>query len=300
MMEKLVAAVMIMTMAVGMTACGGGSFDLDKEINQAAEWVMEAFPSPGVGSVGGDWAVKGVSASGIENDSLGEYFERYYDDVRVNTKQSEGIIDEFYYTGNARVVIGVESVGKDSTDVEGYNLVEPLDNYKKVTDQGINAAAYALIASNVADADLENEENYIKFILDEAESNKLYEKTDKADYAAIVIEGLSFYDDREEVKEMIEKCIGCLSEAQLEDGSLGNCESTAEAIMALTCAGVDQMSDERFVKDGKTLIDGLMLYKAKDGYLHMADDEETDYMSAEKALLALSSVKLLQQGETLY
>lgn len=298
--KKTTAVIMSLILIMGMAACGSNEFNLDEELETAAKWVIEAYPSPGVGSIGGDWAVKGVASSGIESENLDEYFQLYYDDVRAKVKQSEGLLDQFYYTTNARVAIGVEAIGKDATDVEGYNLIEALDAYDKLTEQGVNAAAYALVGANVAGVQLENEERYIEFILNHLEEKKLYEKTDKSDFVAMAMEGLSFYIDRDEVKTMIEKCIEGLAAAQQSDGSFGNCESTAEVIMALTCVGVDPAADERFVKGENTLVDGLMGYKAKDGYLHTADAEEANDMATEKALLALTSMKLMEQGSTLY
>ena len=283
------------------TACGESEINTEKEIETAVQWVKEAAPAATVGSIGGDWAVKGIAASSVEAEEHQAYYARYYDDVRAKVKASKGVLDDTYYTTYGRVIIGVTAIGENPLDVEGYNLVEPLDHDEAVLQQGINAAAFALIGSNLADTKLKNEETYITYLMDYLEENKLYEELDMTDYVSMAMEGLSFYQEREDVAAVIETCIDGLSDAQLADGSMGNCESTAEAIIALTMVDVDPVNDARFVKDGKSLLDGLLLYKGTKGYLHQTDDTEGNQaMSTEKALLALDSVRLFNEGKKLY
>lgn len=282
------------------TGCAGKEVNLDTEIKRAVEFVHRAYPKPSVGSVGGDWAVKGIAESGVTEESLDEYYAFYVDDVRARLKRNAGVLDEEYYTTYARVAIGVEAVGLDPTNVDGYNLIQPLDDYEMITGQGVNAAAFALIASNLAGVTLENEEEYLDYMIETLEKKKLYGDAATSDYAAMAAEALCLYPDDAEAAAMLENCIQGLAEVQRSDGSFGNCESTAEAIIALTCAGIDPLEDERFIKDGNTLLDGLMLYRTKDGYVHLQDGEETDCMSAEKALLALDSLKLVKEGTSLY
>lgn len=112
---------------------------------------------------------------------------------------------------------------------------------------------------------------------------------------------LSFYGDREEAADMIDRAASYLSTMQGDDGSMGNCESTAEAIMALSQSGVDVFSDERFIKNGVSLGESLMIYSSGDGgFRHAEDDGEADQMATEKALIALDSMKLFKEGGTLY
>lgn len=293
-------------MVITLAGCGGSPEEkLDKEIETAVGWVKEMTPAPSLGSVGGEWAVKGVEASGITDKAeLQEYFDVYYDDVRAKSKAYKGVLDKKYYTEYARVSIGLGTIGKNPEDVEGYNLFKPLDNYSKVTDQGINAVTFALIASNVTGLKLNNEEKYIDLLIEEIEKNKLYDDERSVDYTAMCMEGLSYYKEDKNVQATIDKCIDGLAKLQGKDGSYGNCEATAEVIMALTSVGVDPINDERFIKDDNSLFDGLMEYKSKEGYVHTKDAGENaninNLMPTEKALLALDSMKLFQDGKKLF
>ncbi len=72
------------------------------------------------------------------------------------------------------------------------------------------------------------------------------------------------------VREAVEKGLNYLSSAQSENGAMINwgkpsCETTAQTIVALCTLGIDIETDERFIKNGNTLMDGLMSYKLESG-----------------------------------
>lgn len=296
--KSSIALFLALLMTLTFVGCSPSEDDLEGQIKEAVKNVKELNETATVGSVGGDWVVKGFCESGTKVDD--EFYQAYYDDVRATVKSQKGIIDENYYTSNARVVIGVCAIGKNPKNIEGYDIVKPLDNYKKVINQGNNAVAFSLIASNVAGYKLSNEEKYIDILLEDIMTNKSYKSEKIIDYATMSIEALSYYMDRAEVKKAVDKAVEGISKRQEKDGSYGNLESTVEAIIALTSIGINPMSDERFTKDGNNLYEGLMVYRTSDGFKHIIDDDEIDPMATEKALLALDSMKLLKEGKKLY
>lgn len=293
----LVAAVMLT-----VTGCGSKNLPVDENIADTSRYLLQEVDSPTVSSVGGEWSVIAIMNSQIEDETKEAYALRYFDSVRAQVKSKKGILDEEHYTEYARVSMGVASIGEDPTNVEGYNLISYLDDYEKIREQGVNAAAYALVASQMCGVKLANEEKYIQYILDEL---KGYDVTvdGMSDYVSMGVLALSYYKDRDEINNVIEEKIEELSKAQLEDGSMGNCESTSEAIIALTTAGVDVTADERFIKNEKSLLNGLLTYKKDSGYFHVTGDEnyeEINIMATEKALLALESIKAFDNGTCLY
>lgn len=265
---------------------------LEIQTEKTAAYVREVVQAPGVSSVGGDWAVKGLAESGLEIEQ--SYFNLYYDNVRAAVKSSGGAIHDPYYSDYARVVIGLCAIGADPSQVEGYNLTEPLDAYEELTKQGVNAVAYSLVAANVAGVELTQEEAYIKLLVQEMEHPAI------GDFVAMSLLGLSFYQEKEEVKTAIEQGIQYLSKIQKENGSMGTCESTAETIVALSQLGIDVFQDQRFVKKG-SLGESLMLYGVSDGgFSHAEKDKQENLFATEKALLALCSIEHYEKGETLY
>lgn len=297
--RKLALCLCGIFLSVTMLGCQT-NVNIDKEIEDAVRFVYNANPSPSVGSVGGDWAVKGIVESGVEFPEKADYIQIYKDDICARMIRKDGILDEEYYSTYARVTIGCEAIGMDPVNVEGYNLIEPLDDYEMITGQGMTAAAFALIAADLAGVTLVHESEYVDFIITFLEEHQIYGDAQTSDYVAMAVEALSIYKDDPAVAEMLEKCIEGLAQVQQSDGGYNNCESTAEAIIAVTCAGINPLEDSRFIKDGNTMLDGLLKYKTKDGYLHIKDADMTDAMAAEKALLALDSLKLIQEETKLY
>lgn len=296
----IITIAILSIMLLPLNGCGKAELkdNLDTQAKETALYITEKVESPNISSVGGEWAVKGVAESGAEIDE--DYFEVYFDNVRAQVKATSGQIHENYYSDYARVVIGLSSIGKDSRNVEGYDLTAGLDKYEEITRQGANAVAYTLVAANTADIELIHENDYVNFLLSEINLLISEAKAEDVDYISMAILGLSFYQDRTEINKTVQKAVETLSLIQQENGTMGNCESTAEAIIALSQLGVDVFTDNRFVKEDNNLGNSLMeYYVGNGGFSHSAGDKE-DLMATEKALLAIDSMRKLENGERLY
>ncbi|WP_461811003.1 hypothetical protein [Faecalimonas sp.] len=298
-MIKKVKSIFISILVIAVMLCGCGTKNLvdniDEQTKKTAEYVKEKVPNPNISAIGGEWAVKGIAESGIKVED--DYFEVYYDTVRAKVKSQKGKIHEDYYSDYARVIIALKAIGKDPKNVEGFDLTKSLEEYEELTKQGVNAVAYTLVAINECNISLEHEQAYVKFLVKKME-NMLTEQNKKdIDFVSMGLLGLSFYQDDVTIKKVIEDSIKYLSSMQQENGTMGSCESTSEAIIALTQVEVDVFSDKRFVKKERSLGESLMNYQVeKGGFLHMEDGETADEMATEKALLALCSMKKMEKG----
>lgn len=278
-----------------MTAagCGESAQQEPKDIQaKTAAYLLEQVPEPTVNSVGGEWTVIGLFRGNTEVPE--DYYEGYYDNVRAAVKSGKGVLDERRYTEYARVSIALSTIGKDPSQVEGYDLLKPLDDYEAVSGQGINGAIFAVIAANTCGYELKEEERYLNLILD-AElkdggfSMEGEEKAD-ADITAMALQALSLYKDRDDAQKAAQRSIEKLSAMQQENGGFGeNSESVSQVIMGLSSAGVDAGSDQRFVKGENSLLDGLMQYWTGEGFSHEAGGD-TDLMSTEQAMCALDEL----------
>jgi len=316
-LTRLLVIILLLTLSLSLAGCKGKNQGkqgkVEEQVNSADYSVikkevigklLEDNPSPGISSIGGDWLIFAFAKSGEEIPDT--YLDAYYDNVRAEVKRKKGVLSDSKYTEYERVILSLESIGKDFRNIEGYDLYPYLDDYEKVFGQGVNAEIFALITSNVCGIEVENEERYLKDVISELNQPLYMDDPEMTDYLSMGIEALSFYMDSAEAKAFVDESVKKLSEAQLADGSLGNCESTAECIIALSQIGIDPLKDERFIKEGKTLYDGLMVfYKGEGGFTHMAPGDErikneVDPMSSEKALLGLCALELSQQGKRLY
>ena len=297
-LQVLMIALMLITL---LTSCGGP--DVEKNLGditkETSDYVQEATPNILPGSIGGEWALLGVKNSGAEISPA--YEEAYLKHVENLVVKNKGVLSEDKYTEYARTSIGILACGKDPTNFAGYNLIKPLDNYDAVAEQGVNAMDFALIASKMAGVKLDNQQKYIDYIVKTINDGEFKDDDYASDYLAMNVEALSLFKDDEKVKKAIDKAVKELSKLQKDDGSMGNCDSTCETIIALSQIGKDVFTDEAFIKDGKNLADGLMKFRLKDNsFVHTTEEKEANGMSTEKALLALDSIKLNKDGKRLF
>ena len=175
-LKRLTAFMLIMAVVFALTGCG----DLKSKRDAVAKNMYEKIENPGIGAIGGDWAVFDIKHSGIEVDD--GYFDAYYDSVRAALKVGDGVLDAKNYTTYARVGRAVRAIGKDPTNIDGHNLIEKLDNYEKIVSQGIHAPMHALITANYCGYKLENEEKYQAINVELIDENKHADIADRYDY----------------------------------------------------------------------------------------------------------------------
>ena len=108
------------------------------------------------------------------------------------------------------------------------------------------------------------------------------------------------YRKQAKVKKAIDRAITYLSKQQKADGGFGswgtvNSESCAQAICGLLACGVNPNTDKRFIKNGKSIIDGLMsFYDEKVGGFRHVNAASGGYepvvnqMATEQAYYALA------------
>lgn len=188
------------------------------------------------------------------------------------------------YTDNIKNIWAVTAIGKDATDVGGYNLLDPLADMSYCTTY-VTTGACALIAidSNnytiptvAAGGTQTTREALIQYILDERNSSGVWGSTwSGIDYfiddTAMVIQALTpYYASNPTVKAAVDDGIAYLSSAQDSNGGYGgNVSSEAQVLVALTGLGINPVSDARFVKNGKTILDSMSInYVAGQGFMY--------------------------------
>lgn len=263
---------------------------LNKSMQETAALMYKTIPKPVVASIGGEWTVLSLARSGIKVPK--KYYEDYYKRVEKTVKDSKGILHRMKFTEYSRVILALTAINKDVTDVGGYNLLSYLSNFDNVKKQGINGPIFALIAFDAGNYDIPidkkasvqtTRQGIIDFILDK----EIHKGTSKAggwalsgtdpdpDITFMAIQSLANYRDQKEVKEAVDRALKIMSKKQLSTGGYNswgteNCESTAQAIVALTALGIDIDTDSRFIKTDKkgnknTLMDGMMQFYCKGG-----------------------------------
>ena len=85
---------------------------LDKEIGTVSGYLFQTVPQPQVSSVGGEWAVFGISRAGLGS---ADYFDSYRSALRAKLRATGGILHTRKYTEYARVAAKIQWILPDST-----------------------------------------------------------------------------------------------------------------------------------------------------------------------------------------
>lgn len=308
--------VMMVSIIMVTTSCGGATdtedYDLNAILTETADLLIAENDDPDFGSVGGEWMVLGMAKWG--GDVPEGWYESYYKNVEEYVASCNGNLSEHKNTEYSRVIIALTAIGKDPTDVAGFDLTAPLADYDQTIFQGINGPVYALLALDSGDYDAPQAKGdlvqatrtmYVDYILDQEVKGGgwcLAGGPADPDITAIVLQALAKYQEQEDVEAATERALDMLSEAQSQSGGFENngiesSETVSQVILALTELDI-AIDDGRFVKDGNTLVDKLMEFRAADGgFKHIAEGE-SDILATEQAFYALVSLYRVENGET--
>ena len=298
-MRKAVALLAAVLLVLGLAGCG--KKEAAAPVDMAAQWLLKNVSEPSFGPTGGEWTVLGLSR--WEGKVPEGYLEGYYDRLCAEVKEKNGILHEVKYTEYSRVVLALTSMGKDPSDVAGFDLLAPLMDQKKSVVQGANGAAYALLAMDRREDTLPIRQGYVDWILSKEAPGGgwgLTAGTADPDVTAMVLQALAKYTDQEAVSLAAERGLGYLSGlcrgGELADRGDCSCESICQTIIALTELGIP-LTDERFVLEGKTLGDMLLSYQTDDGaFRHTLQGQKENLMATEQAFLALIAIERMEQG----
>lgn len=286
--------------------------ELDTAVQDTAVYLLETVKNPGVGAVGGEWAVLGLARSGYAVPE--SFYSSYYHNAEAYILENEGDLQAQKYTEYARMALALSAIGADPRSIGGANLLLPLADYKKTVWQGVNGAILALLALDGREYDIPQNpeaeiqatrELYLEKILESQLPSGGFSLTKDADpdLTGMALQALAKYQHREAVREAAGRALTCLSELQNQDGGYeswgtANLESTAQVAMALCEWGI-ALEDQRFVKNGKTLLDNILaFYRSGQGFLHSQSAVGDNQMATEQAFCALVNLRRVQTGKS--
>lgn len=294
---------------------GATGTDTATALSDTAAYVYRLVSAPQVGSIGGEWAILGLARS---NYTLPDsYYQQYYTAVERKVAGCGGVLSTRKYTEYSRVIVALTAIGRDPADVAGYNLLTPLGDYDKTIYQGVNGAAWALIALdsgsyavpvNSSAATQATRQMYVDKLLSCQLSGGgwnltgMVGSTANPDITGMVIQALAKYQNQTAVQKATDAALACMSAQQCADGSFasdvatGDADSTAQMTVALCELGIS-VTDSRFVKNGKTVVDALLSYYTPgSGFSHAKTGTGVNQMATEQGLYALASVRRADTG----
>lgn len=317
--KTIISLILIIAISSGLlvSACAVSDSELESAMEKAAQQVYSATGTPQVGSIGGEWAILGLARSGYEVAQ--GYYDSYFSAVEKYVIACNGVLHEKKYTEYSRVILALTAIGADPSEVAGYNLLTPLGDFEKTVWQGINGPVWAIIALDSGNYDMpENPEAetqatrqmYIDDILSRQlpcggwSLNEAGNPDDAdPDVTGMALQALAGYQAQSAVKMATGRALEWLSAAQDESGGYSswgaaNTESVVQVIVALGELGISS-ADSRFVKNGNTLVDNLLMYQEADGsFRHNISDVSSSRMSSEQGLCALAAAHRATSGKS--
>lgn len=237
-------------------------------------------------------------------------------------------------TENSRIILALTSMGLDASDIEGYDLTGALSDMTYVKKQGLNGPIWALIALDSGNYEIPqitsgkttaqvSREKLLSYILSSELTDGGFNLTKSdsqgadPDVTAMALQAFApYYTGRisvgtelqKQIREAVDRNIQVLSDMQKTSGAYSsygseNAESTAQVLVALSSLGIDGRTDSRFVKNGKSVLDGLLyFYISSTGMFKHVDTEKSgNQMATEQSFYALVAYQRFQNKKaTLY
>ena len=276
---------------------------------------IQSLGTPSVGPIGGEWGVLGLARSGLTVPGLEDYCQKALEFIRQSIDPATMRLHSAKSTDNSRMILALTAIGKDATNIDGYNLVAGLSDLDYVTYQGNNGPIWALIAldsGNYPASGTATRQALVEELLRVQTSDGGWAVTGSkadTDMTGMALQALApYYETNEQVRTAVDKAIDKLSQMQQADGSFcadygdGNpvatSESISQVITGLTALGIDPATDPRFVKSGGSALDALLRYYVDGGGFRHLLEGERDGMATEQGYYALTAYFRFRNGET--
>lgn len=270
-----------------------------------------------------DWIAiaAGCADTPVKTDTYLEGLEKYVSD----TYAKEGGLHNVKATEWHRISLAVLALGGDPTNFGVNSFGEPINliadgtyNWymsESLGVQGLNGWIFALITLDAKYYEVPQDALYTR---EDIISEIVKAQTDEGgfglaggspdvDITSMAIQALAPYYDKDiNVQGSVDRAVWWLSAQQSANGDFasfgsGNSEATAQTIIALCSLGIDPRTDERFIKNDNSALDGLLHYQCENGMFKHEMEGMDDVMATEQAALALIALdRFDQKAERLY
>ncbi len=279
---------------------------LIRTIDNAVEWKEKnSQPYNDAGSETADLYIIALKRMGMDYN-----YDKYVSAIREAIKSYNSDTREEKF---ARSVMALDASG---ADVGYFNdkdyIAEGL--YKKNNIASVDDWCYALIALNSKDynvpdwAHADKDEMVRTILAAQRDNGSFGDNVSSTALAIIALEPYTYSDkvytftneatgqsNSLIVMQAVDSALTYLSNEQADWGDYYDLKGTALTLIALDSMDIDVDKDERFLRDGKSVVDGIMAYVEDDGGFSMRNDGSNS-LATSYALCALTSHLRKAQG----
>ena len=298
----------------------GEAQDVSVVLNATMAQMAATVTGPAFGTTAGEWTVFGLARGGYyAKDNA--YFTDYYNRIveTVNTEAASvnmnGALHQNKSTENSRLIVALSAIGKDATSVGDWDLVEAYsaNGLSWIKKQGLNGTIWALIAldsNDYATSDTTIRQQCVDAILAAQHDDGGWALTANLTYASdpdvtgMALTALYPYREQPAVAAACEEAFACLSTIQNDNGTYTSggaqcAESCSWVIVATTTWGINPDTDSRFIKNGNSVVDGLLTHYLADSatFQHIIG-AGSNAMATDQSCYALVAYDRLVKGKT--
>ena len=258
-----------------------------------------------------EWNIFSILRSGatIEQGKLDKYYESVVKQLNKSGKKMR-------VTDLARVALTLEAMGKNPTDVGGFNVLEAIYNHEKMMTDSSNCPIFGLIALDGRNYEIPEDAKWsrkdlVAQILKFQKASGGFGLDIEGDTTSIDMTGMAlqalapYYNDSAypEVKPAVDKALKHFKDSIttnagfLDFGSENSC-TTAQVLTAVSALNIDPTVKENgFVQNGNNMISNLHTYKKDAGFAWQATMQGQE-MATQQVTYALVAYQRMAEGQT--
>lgn len=294
--------------------------DVSAVLNATMAKLAETVTAPAFGTNAGEWTVFGLARGGYyakDNAYFTDYYNRIVETVNTTAASVNlnGALHKSKSTDNSRLIVALSAIGKDATSVGDWDLVEAYsaNGFTWIKKQGLNGPIWALIAldsHNYATTDATIRQQCVDAILAAQHDDGGWALSANLTYASdpditgMALTALYPYREQPAVAAACAEAFACLSGLQHDNGTFASggaecSESCAWVIIACTAWGINPDIDSRFIKNGNSVVDGLLAhYVEEEAMFQHIIGAGTNAMGTDQGCYGLVAYDRFVKGKT--
>lgn len=241
---------------------------------QVIQTILDAISEEMKGS-GSDWNVVDMAAYGMADQMDIETLKNNAEKYVFGQSKSSTNYERIAISGTAAGIPAGSYPRADGTTTDLLDEIANMENLGTINGYIFALNAYDCGSYTLPEGAKWTRDAVIEQILQQQLADggwTLFGSSADPDITGMTVTALSLYRDRADVSEALDRALTWMSESQLENGGykgsgpwgVENSNSASMMIVALAAMDIDADRDERFIKNGHSVLDALLAYRTEE------------------------------------